>query len=131
MFGSFTTAAHFDTIVAPSPLTGTGGALQTWGGAFLLAQTVDEYQTMQRWGKSEWDRGNANQQDDGEGIEDQINNEAEDEAEQQCEDFANNPPSCGAGGCADGQTCNGFVLDTDPDTPGNQSQNGTCSLNGC
>jgi hypothetical protein len=52
--GSFNAQAHYDVLVAPSPLKGIATKM-TFGFAWVFAQTDDNYNVMMTFGKSEWE----------------------------------------------------------------------------
>ncbi len=93
-FGSFNAEAHYDVLVAPSPLKGIATKM-TFGFAWAFAQTDENYRVMMNFGESEWEgdsSGGSDRLDDilagGDDVledgEDQVE-DAEDELEDQRE----------------------------------------------
>jgi len=56
--GSYNAEAHYDVLVAPSPLKG-GDTFMTFGFAWAFAQTDKNYRVMMNFGESEWEGGNS------------------------------------------------------------------------
>lgn len=92
--GSYNAEAHYDVLVAPSPLKGIATKM-TFGFAWAFAQAEDNYYVMMNFGESEWEgdsSGGSSRLDDilsgDDGIledgEDQVE-DAEDELEDQRE----------------------------------------------
>ena len=96
VIGNYTAEAHYDILVAPSPLKGEA-TMMTFGFAWAMAQTQENYRVMMNFGESEWDgatSGSINSRVDGylngatntlEEGESQVE-EAEEEVERQREE---------------------------------------------
>ncbi|MEZ4461906.1 MAG: hypothetical protein R3E66_19725 [bacterium] len=96
VIGNYSAEAHYDILVAPSPLKGEATKM-TFGFAWAMAQTQENYRVMMNFGESEWDgatAGSSNSRVDGylnnanntlEDGESQVE-DAEEEVERQRED---------------------------------------------
>jgi len=65
--GSYTAAAHYDVLVAPSPLRGAATKM-TFGFAWAFAQADDNYYVMMNFGESEWEGDSSGGSDRLDGI---------------------------------------------------------------
>lgn len=89
--GNFSAEAHYDVLVAPSPLKGAATKM-TFGFAWAFAQAEDNYRVMMNFGESEWEGDSSGGSSRVDGYLDNADNtldEGQDEveeAEEQLED---------------------------------------------